>query len=259
MVADLIRTIPPFVALFLISLAISVTVTLVYKFATDQRMMKAIQNEMKALRGRIKEVKDPGQVGALNKQLMEKTLQQMTRSMKSTFITIIPIFLIFGWMGSNLAFDSVAPGEEFTASIEFEEGTAGNAAISSETLEILDEPSREISEDGVTWRLKGEEGTHEILYSFGDETYKREVILTNRWDYVDPYLEKQRKILWVINAGDKNPIKPESKIKKVSVDLLPVRPFGGLSLFGWMPGWLATYFFFMVALTFPIRKLLKVH
>ena len=50
MVAELIRTIPPFVALFLISLAISITVTLVYKFATDQRMMKAIQNEMKALK-----------------------------------------------------------------------------------------------------------------------------------------------------------------------------------------------------------------
>ena len=61
---------------------------------------------------------------------------------------------------------------------------------------------------GPPGALRARKETHEILYSFGDETYKREVILTNRWDYVDPYLEKQRKILWVINAGDKNPIKP---------------------------------------------------
>ena len=258
MVADIIRSLPPFAALFLISLFISVMVTIVYKFATNQKVMKALQSEMKLLRSKIKEIKDPSQVGSLNKQLMEKTMQQMTHSMKSTFITIIPIFLIFGWMSSNLAFGSVAPGEEFAASIEFDEGTTGNATLSSDNLEILDEATREISEDRVTWRLKGDEGRHNIMYSFGDETYTREVILTDEWDYVDPHLEKKRTFLGLINIGDENPVKPESEIKKISVDLPPVRPLG-ITLFGWKPGWLATYFFFMLALTFPIRRLLKVH
>ena len=261
MVADLIRILPPAAALFLISLFISTMVTLVYKFATDQKVMKTLHVEMKFLRTQMKEVKDPGQVGALNKRLMEKTMQQMTHSMKATFITIIPIFFIFGWMSSNLAFESVASGEDFTTSIEFNAGTEGTATISSETLEVVDEETLEISEDKVTWRLKGDEGTHEILYSFGDETYKRQVIVSNEWDYLDPHLEKKKTFLGLINRGDKNPIKEESEIMKISVDLSPVRPLGGFTLpFRNEPvGWLFTYFIFMLVLTFPIRKLLKVH
>lgn len=261
MVTDLIRAFPPAVALFLISLFISTMATLVYKFATDQKVMKTLHLEMKFLRKQMKEVKDPGQVGALNKRLMEKTMQQMTHSMKATFITLIPIFFIFGWMSSNLAFDNAVPGEEFTASIEFNEGVEGTATISSDTLELLDNGSMEISEDKVTWRLKGGEGTHEILYSFGDETYKREVIVTNDWNYVDPHLEPKKTFLGIINRGDSNPIKEGSKIKKISVDLSPVRPLGGFTLpFRNQPvGWLFTYFIFMLTLTFPIRKLLRVH
>ena len=261
MVADIIRSIPPVAAIFLISLSISVVVTLVYKLVTNQKLMKTIQAEMKSLRKEIKTIKDPGQIGALNKRLMEKTMQQMTHSMKATFITIIPLFLVFGWMSSNLGFENITPGEEFTSTIEFDEGTTGTAVISSETLEILDSPEKNVSEDRVNWTLKGTEGTHEILYSFGDETYKREVILTNDWKYADPELEKKQPFLGFIDIGrgDENPIKPESEIKKISVDLPSVHPFGKIPLTNWRPGWLFTYFFFMLTLTFPVRRLLKVH
>jgi len=92
---DIIRSLPPLAAIFAISFFISFLVTIVYKFATNQKFMKTLQTDMKSLRAEIKSTKDSGQIGALNKQLMEKTMQQMMHSMKSTLITIIPIFFNF--------------------------------------------------------------------------------------------------------------------------------------------------------------------
>ena len=256
---DIIRSLPPLAAIFLISFFISFLITIVYKFATNQKFMKALHHEMKSLRAEIKATKDSSQIGALNKQLMEKTMKQMMHSMKATLITIIPIFFIFGWMSGNIAFAQVAPGEEFTSSITFDQGATGSASISSETLDIISNSTQPILNNEVSWSLTGEEGTHEITYRYGDETYKRQVILTNDWKYLDPYLEKRSSFFGIINLGDKNPIKSESKINRIAVDLPRIHPFGGFLLFGWQPGWLATYFFFTLLLTFPMRKLMKVH
>ena len=221
--------------------------------------MKSIQADMKSLRKEIKDTKDPSQVGALNKRLMGMTMQQMTHSMKSTFITIIPIFLIFGWMNGNISFEQAVPGEEFTASVTFEKDIMGSVSLEADTLELLSNSTQEISDNKAVWNLKGEKGTHKITYRYGTETYQREVILTNKWKYADPHLEKKRTLFGIVNLGDKEPIKPESSIQRVAVDLTPVHPFGGFELFGWNPGWLATYFFFTLALTFPMRKLMRVH
>ncbi len=255
----IIKSLPPAAAIFLVSLFVSLLVTLVYKLTTNQKLMKSLHLEMKSLRDEIKNIKDPSQAASLNKQLMEKTMQQMMHSMKSTFITIIPAFLIFGWLNANMAFVQAAPGEEFTASMAFTKGTEGTAAISSATLEILSNATQEIKDAKASWKLKGEKGTHQITYSFGNETYSRSAMLTDKWEYSDPYLEKKKTLFGLISVGDKNPIKPDSKITRVAVDLQPTRPFGNLSLFGWNPGWLGAYFIFTLLLTFPIRKLLKVH
>ncbi|MAG15754.1 hypothetical protein CMO88_01705 [Candidatus Woesearchaeota archaeon] len=256
---DIIKVLPPVGAIVLISFFISILITIVYKFTTNQKFMKELHAEMKSLRQEIKNTKDTAQATALNKRLMEKTMQQVMQSMKSTFITIIPIFMIFGWLSGNLAFAQVTPDTEFTASITFDNDVTSTASIESETLQILTNKTESINQNTALWKLKGEQGTHEILYTFEDETYARDVIITNDWQYADPHLEKERTLFGIINLGDKNPIKPDSKIKRVAVDLQPTRPFGNFELFGWKPGWLATYFFFTLLLTFPIRKLMKVH
>lgn len=256
---DFLRLMPPLAAIFVISLFVAVFVTVIYKFTTNQGMIKTLHQEMKALREAIKGTKDPSQASALNKQLMEKTMQQMTSSMKSTFITLVPMFVIFAWIGGNFAFLNVEPGEEFTASMEFVPGTAGAAAMSAPTLELLGNSSQTIANGKAVWRLRGSEGVHVISYSFGDETYTREVLIAKKWDYLDPYLEKEKKLFGLINTGDKNPVKRDSPVVKVAVDLPPVHPFGSLLFFGWQPGWLGSYFLFTLLLTFPVRKLLKVH
>ena len=256
---DFLRLMPPLAAIFVISLFVAVFVTVIYKFTTNQKMIKNLHQEMKAIRETIKGTKDASQASALNKQLMEKTMQQMTSSMKSTFITIVPMFVIFAWIGGNFAFINVEPGEEFTASMKFVPGAVGTANLSAPSLEFLGNSSQNVVDGKAVWRLKGSEGVHVISYSFGDETYGREVLLTKKWDYLDPYLEKEQKLFGIINTGDKNPIKRDSPVVRVAVDLPSIHPFGSLLFFGWQPGWLGSYFLFTILLTFPVRKLLKVH
>ena len=41
-------------------------------------------------------------------------MKYMSHSFKPTLITIIPIFIIFGWMSHVFAFDSIHPNQEFT-------------------------------------------------------------------------------------------------------------------------------------------------
>ena len=258
-VTQLMRSFPPVLTIFLISLSISFIITIVYKFTTNQKLMKMLQADMKSLRSEIKNTKDTSQAAQLNKHLMEKTMQQMMQSMKSTLITIVPIFFIFGWMSGNIAFAQVAPNEQFTASIEFEDAVNSEATIQSETLEILTNSTQSVEGNRVEWKLQGSEGIHEITYTYGDETYSREVILTDKWEYSDPYLEKKRSYFGIIDIGDDNPIKEESQISRIAVDLPSIHPLGGFRAFGWQPGWLATYFLFTLALTFPVRRLLKVH
>ena len=259
MVIHILLSFPPLIVIFLLSLFVSVLITVVYKFATNQKVLKALHEEMKSMREEIKKNKDPSKAMELNKHLMEKTMQQMKHSMKSTIITIVPMFLIFGWMSSSLAFHAVSPGEEFETSITFENEALGQANITSGTLEILTDPVQEINGKEVRWALRGTEGMHNIVFNYGGETYEREVILTDRWEYADPYLEKENKILGIINIGDSEPVPEDSNIKRVAVELNPVRPFGDFRLFGWQPGWLSTYFLFTLLLTLPVRKLMKVH
>ncbi len=257
---DALKAMPPLLAIFLVSAFVSLLITIVYKFATNQGLMKQIHDEMKSLRSQIKETKDASAISQLNKRLMELTMKQAMHSMRSTLITMVPLFLIIGWMNANFAFYQAMPGEEFTTTMYFLPSASGVAQLSvPEGLQLLDNSSKAISNGKVSWQLKGSAGTYQLVYDFDNETYTRDVIITDKWRYSDPILEKGSALFGLFNLGDKAPLAKDSRIMRISVDLKQVHPFGSFDLFGWQPGWLATYILFTLLLTFPIRKLLKVH
>jgi len=259
-IATTLKSFTPVLAIFIVSLFVSVLITIVYKFTTNQTLMKSLHAEMKSLRAEIKNTKDTGGAGQLNKRLMELTMKQAMHSMRSTFITIIPIFLIFGWMQGNFAFEQATPEEVFTTTMYFAQETSGQAFITASLdLEILSEATQNISDNKASWEVKGPAGDHQITYEFGEETYARDVIITDAWRYADPILEKKRTLFGIINLGDDKPLAEASKINRIAIDLNGIHPFGGFTLFGWRPGWLAVYFLFTVGMTFPIRRLFKVH
>ncbi|MDP3918425.1 MAG: EMC3/TMCO1 family protein [Nanoarchaeota archaeon] len=94
-----IMSIPSPYNLILISFLITGAITLVYKFMTDQTLMKELKAEMKSMQKEMKEFKnDPDKMIGLQKQVMEKNLKYMMQSLKPTIITFIPIIIIFGWL-----------------------------------------------------------------------------------------------------------------------------------------------------------------
>ncbi|MBT3395417.1 DUF106 domain-containing protein [archaeon] len=86
-------------ALLLISFLLTSLVTVIYKFATDQELIKSLKAEMKEIREDIKNFKnDPEKVMELQKKSMQKSMTHMKQTMKPTLITMLPLLIIFSWL-----------------------------------------------------------------------------------------------------------------------------------------------------------------
>ncbi|MBI2550716.1 DUF106 domain-containing protein [Candidatus Woesearchaeota archaeon] len=246
---DALLNLPPAISILIVSVFVSLVTTLVYKYTTNQKVMKEIKDDVKRMQAEVRSTKEPGRAAQLQKEMMGRSMQQMNSSWKSMLITMVPLFLIFGWMNSNMAYEPIMPGEEFTTTANFAEGTEGFASLeAADGLQLLTNSTQAISNSKAIWRLKPEgEGAYLLSYSFGDEVYAKKVLVTTQQKYEKPVLDKS------------NGIKKDSRIKSILTGLKPVRPFGSLSLFGWMPGWLATYLIYSIAASILTRKWLKVH
>ncbi len=252
---DLLLGLGPLLAIALVSLFVSGLITLIYRFTTDQKHLEQIKQDMERLRGELKGQKDAKKLGEINKQMMEKTFEQLRATMRPMFITMVPALLILGWMQGALAFEQVRPGEEFTTTAIFSKGAQGEVELAvPEGVELLS-PARQPASDSVIWKLKGKEGSHRLQYLYNSEAYELDVLVTGRWKYLDPVLEQEKSFLG-INTGDRFPIKKGSAVQKISIDLkgVSVVNLGFLSI-----GWLVTYIIFSVAFSMLLRKAFKVH
>lgn len=89
----------PLAALIIITFIMTLAVTLIYKYATDQEVMKSIKNEIKEIQKKVKEFKNqPDKVMKHNKELMEKQLVLFKQSFKPMLITLLPILFLFTWL-----------------------------------------------------------------------------------------------------------------------------------------------------------------
>ncbi|MBI2142066.1 DUF106 domain-containing protein, partial [Candidatus Woesearchaeota archaeon] len=104
----------PFAVVLLLSALVSLIITLIYKFTTDQKAMAALKTEMDRLRKEMKENKDAKNMAEINRKLMQKTMEQFRASMKPMIITLLPALLVLGWMQGSIAYQQLTPGEEFT-------------------------------------------------------------------------------------------------------------------------------------------------
>ncbi len=88
--------------LILFSLALSVAMTLAYKYITNQKMMKELKDEMKIYQKEMKELKDsPEKMLNLQKKVMEKNMKYIMESFKPTLVTMIPALIIFAWLRTH--------------------------------------------------------------------------------------------------------------------------------------------------------------
>jgi len=99
MVTHIPLGLPPIAFIALVSAVLAIASTLVYKYMTDQALIKTIRADMKKYQAQMKEHKgNPEKVIEIQKQMMPLNSKLMMQTMKPMFITIIPFLLIFHWL-----------------------------------------------------------------------------------------------------------------------------------------------------------------
>jgi len=84
--------------MFLLVLIISIIMTLVHKYGTDQETLREMKKEQKMLQEEAKKYRDnPEKVLEINKKMMAKMPEMMGASMKPLVFTFIPFVLFFRW------------------------------------------------------------------------------------------------------------------------------------------------------------------
>jgi len=225
-------------AVILLSFFISLIITLIYKYTTDQNLMKQLKDEMKEFQKRIKELKkEPEKAMEIQKKSMKTNMKYMGQSMKSTLYSFLPIILIFGWMNANFAFEPIVPGNDFTTTVVFDKNAYGEIELSVPDGILIEGPSKKEVNDGeVKWILNGERGEYLLEYIFNGKKYSKEVLIAEK-QYKDP----------VKNIKDGTVKSIEINNKKQIV----------LSIINW--GWLGTYIIFSIIFSIVIRKIVKVY
>lgn len=99
-VADpMVLGLPAWVFILLLSIVLSLIVTLIYKYATDQVVMKDLKEQLKKYQEQMKAAKDDMQkLSEIQKKSMEVNMKYMKQSFKPMIITMIPFLLIFWWL-----------------------------------------------------------------------------------------------------------------------------------------------------------------
>ncbi|MFC1728464.1 EMC3/TMCO1 family protein [Nanoarchaeota archaeon] len=232
----------PIAAIAIVSFAIALLINFVYKIMTDQKLMKELKGEIKHLQQEMKKFREhPAKMMEIQKKAMEKNMKYMINSMKPTLITLLPLIVIFGWLNANLAYDPIAPGEEFTVTINFDENAVGDAsvAILGEGLSLMDDGTKPI-DGSATWTFKGDLGEHLIQWRIAGKQYDTAVLISNQQKY-NPVLEKE-------NDNTVKTIQINNKKKVV------------MNLFGfWGLGWLGAYIIFSIIFSMITRKVMGLH
>lgn len=222
-----------------IALLVSLITIIVYKYTTDQTLMRNLKEETERLNKEAKKyMHDQKKAMSLQKQVFEKQMIVMKHSFTSTFITFLPIIILFGWLNANLAYAPITEGQEFTVSVLFD-NYAGKAELLVPKEITVDSAVKDVKDNEADWKLTGKEGEYLLELKVGDKSYTKDVIITDKQKYAEA--------LKNINDGTVKNIQIQYKTEKI------------LNLFGWKLGWLGSYIIFALLFSIVLRKLLKVY
>ena len=251
----------PFWAILIMALLITFLITIIYKYATDQNLMKQLKGELKEFQKELKTLKDhPDKAMKVQKQMMETNSKYMMQSLKATLYTFLPIIIIFGWMSANLAFFPIAPGEGFDVTLMFDKTASGAVELSVPAqIELIDEAQKEIVDRSVTWQLKAdEEGMYMLEFSHSNKKYTKKVMVNSGREYASPIVMRQGMLDFLYSRNEET-LQSTDAVTQIKVGQRAIKPLGPVSLFGWKPGWLGTYIILSIVFSIVLRKLLKVY
>ncbi len=238
-----------FWGIVILSLLISLLVTLVYKYFTNQSEIKRLREEQKKTQEQLKNLRDkPEEMMRLQKEMWKATADSMKYSLKAMLITMIVVLPLFWWMSAHLSYEPIRPGEEFSVTAYFLEGSTGIVQLIADNQTTLLTPaSQNISENIAEWKLKSSAGEYNLTLKYNTITQEKLVLISERHEYVEPTIINTSSALAQVKISQ-NKLQPLAEVFK-----------GEVSIFGWKPGWLALYFVLSLILSLGLRKLLKVY
>lgn len=231
----------PWLAIAIMSLIISIFITVVYKYTTNQELMKKLKEDMKAHQKEMKENRNNAKkMMEIQKKAMDKNMQYMLQSFRPMLFYFLPLILVFGWLNNHFGYYPISPYEVFTTTAVFSEGIAGNAVLTApEQIEVISEKTQPIADNKAEWKLKGGPGEYRLDYSLDGKTVNREVLITSEQVYRPPLVK--------INKGG---------FEQLNINNKPIK---ALNVFGWEIGWLGAYIIFSLVFGIGTRKVMKVY
>ena len=91
-----------FFTLIFLSFLLTLFVTLVYKWMTNQEMMKTLRDDLKKYQEEMKILSgEPEKMMNVQKKALEANMKYMMHSFKPMLITFIPLIIVFGWLRTS--------------------------------------------------------------------------------------------------------------------------------------------------------------
>jgi len=249
----------PLLAIIIISLVMSLMITVLYKYLTDQDLMKRLKAEIKELQKEMKTLKDnPKKMMAVQKKAMETNTKYMMHSMKPTLFTFIPIIIIFGWLNSHMAYLPIVAGQEFGVSVIFEEGITGEIelVLPNGVRLVSGDFVQQVALDKAEWVLSADKGEYSLLYKFNEYEFSQDLAVTDNVrdrSYAKPVVTK-KDISEMKGSGIKS-------LKIGNEKIRPLQKYPVLKSIPWFGGfgWLGTYIVLSIISSMLLRKLLKIY
>jgi uncharacterized membrane protein (DUF106 family) len=240
---------PAVAAIGIISLLVSFIITIVYKYMTDQVKMKdmkmrqkELQKQMKANRG------DPQKLMKIQKEAMDINLKYMTQSFKPTLVTFIPIIIIFAWLNSNMAYEPIMPGQEFTTTVMMKQGYTGNVSVTvPEGVTVVGEPLQEITDGKAEFKFTAESGDYLLVFNYKEKSYEKELTVTNDKEYAPVTKILKNDPITSITLSNQ---------KLIAINIAGKEEGG---VFSGRLGWLGTYILFSLLFSIGLRKVLNIY
>jgi len=89
----------PKISITIISIFVTLVMTMITKYFTDQDRMAELKKIQDACKIRLKEKNlKPEDMSKINKEMFECSLQITKHSMKPILFTIVPLILLIGWL-----------------------------------------------------------------------------------------------------------------------------------------------------------------
>lgn len=92
---------PVFIEEFLASAAITLVITIIYKFLTNQNEMKQLKISVKEKQSKIKELQktNPQEATKMLNEIMALSSKQMRMNMKPMLLTLVVVGITLPWLG----------------------------------------------------------------------------------------------------------------------------------------------------------------